>query len=93
VGSELRKIMSWTLEDENMASALGGVVDLRDIPASESSWTEPLTDLGRIDIIVSNAGYGLFGAAEEVSDEQIRDQIDSNLIGSDSDYSCRPSGI
>ena len=38
--------------------------------------------LGRIDIVVSNAGYGLFGAAEEVSDAQIRRQIDTNLIGS-----------
>jgi NAD(P)-dependent dehydrogenase (short-subunit alcohol dehydrogenase family) len=27
--------------------------------------------LGRIDVIVSNAGYGLFGAAEELTDEQI----------------------
>ena len=39
-------------------------------------------ELGRIDVIVSNAGYSLFGAAEEVSDEQIRHQIDTNLIGS-----------
>ncbi len=37
---------------------------------------------GRIDVIVSNAAYGLFGAAEEVSDEQIRQQIDTNVIGS-----------
>lgn len=39
-------------------------------------------ELSRIDVVVSNAGYGLFGAAEEVSDEQIRHQIDTNLIGS-----------
>ena len=39
-------------------------------------------DLGCIDIVVSNAGYGLFDAAEEVSDEQVRHQIDTNLIGS-----------
>ena len=39
-------------------------------------------DMGRIDVIVSNAGYGLFGAAEEVSDEQIRHQIDTNVVGS-----------
>ena len=39
-------------------------------------------ELGRIDVVVSNAGYGLFGAAEEVSDEQIRHQIDTNLLGS-----------
>ncbi|XYH93848.1 SDR family oxidoreductase [Sorangium sp. So ce1128] len=39
-------------------------------------------EVGRIDVVVNNAGYGLFGAAEEVSDEQIRHQIDTNLIGS-----------
>jgi NAD(P)-dependent dehydrogenase (short-subunit alcohol dehydrogenase family) len=33
-------------------------------------------------VVVNNAGYGLFGAGEEVSDEQIRQQIDTNLIGS-----------
>jgi NAD(P)-dependent dehydrogenase (short-subunit alcohol dehydrogenase family) len=39
-------------------------------------------DIGRIDVVVNNAGYGLFGAAEEVSCDQIRRQIDTNLIGS-----------
>lgn len=38
-------------------------------------------ELGRIDVVVNNAGYGLFGAAEEVSDEQIRHQLDTNLMG------------
>ncbi|MFE0753228.1 SDR family oxidoreductase [Inquilinus sp. NPDC058860] len=38
--------------------------------------------MGRIDVIVSNAGYGLFGAAEEVSDAQIDRQIATNLVGS-----------
>ena len=38
--------------------------------------------LGRIDVIVNNAGYGLFGAAEELNDEQMRQQIDTNLVGS-----------
>ncbi len=37
---------------------------------------------GRVHVVVSNAGYGLFGAAEEVSDEQIRHQIETNLLGS-----------
>jgi NAD(P)-dependent dehydrogenase (short-subunit alcohol dehydrogenase family) len=39
-------------------------------------------EMGRIDVVVNNAGYGLFGAAEEVSDQQIRHQLDTNLIGS-----------
>jgi NAD(P)-dependent dehydrogenase (short-subunit alcohol dehydrogenase family) len=36
----------------------------------------------RVDIVVSNAGYGLFGAAEELSDAQIDRQIATNLTGS-----------
>jgi len=39
------------------------------------------TELGRIDVVVSNAGYGLFGAAEELTDEQIADQLNTNLVG------------
>jgi NAD(P)-dependent dehydrogenase (short-subunit alcohol dehydrogenase family) len=38
-------------------------------------------DLGKIDVIVNNAGYGLFGPAEGLTDEQIRHQIDTNLVG------------
>lgn len=36
---------------------------------------------GRIDVIVSNAGYGLFGAAEEVEAPDIDRQIATNLTG------------
>ncbi|POX58760.1 short-chain dehydrogenase/reductase [Streptomyces sp. Ru62] len=37
---------------------------------------------GRIDVVVNNAGYGLFGAVEELTDEQIVHQIETNLLGS-----------
>ena len=36
----------------------------------------------RIEVVFSNAGYGLFGAAEEVTDAQIDRQIATNLVGS-----------
>jgi NAD(P)-dependent dehydrogenase (short-subunit alcohol dehydrogenase family) len=36
----------------------------------------------RIDVVVSNAGYGVFGAAEDLSDEQIDRMIATNLTGS-----------
>jgi NAD(P)-dependent dehydrogenase (short-subunit alcohol dehydrogenase family) len=32
-------------------------------------------------VIVSNAGYGLFGAAEELSEEQVAHQLFTNLLG------------
>ncbi len=31
--------------------------------------------------VVNNAGYGLFGSIEEVSEEQARAQIETNLFG------------
>ncbi|MFG1707806.1 SDR family oxidoreductase [Nonomuraea sp. M3C6] len=36
---------------------------------------------GRLDVVVNNAGYGQFGMIEEVSEEQARAQIDTNLFG------------
>ena len=37
---------------------------------------------GTIDVVVNNAGYGVYGAAEEVADERIRRVLDTNLLGS-----------
>jgi NAD(P)-dependent dehydrogenase (short-subunit alcohol dehydrogenase family) len=57
-------------------------LDVTDSNAVRRTVDRAFADLGRIDVIVSNAGYGLLGAAEELSDEQIRHQIDTNVIGS-----------
>ena len=36
---------------------------------------------GSLDVVVNNAGYGLFGMVEEVTQEQARQQLDTNLLG------------
>jgi NAD(P)-dependent dehydrogenase (short-subunit alcohol dehydrogenase family) len=36
---------------------------------------------GRLDIVVNNAGYGHFGMVEEISEQEARDQIETNLFG------------
>jgi NAD(P)-dependent dehydrogenase (short-subunit alcohol dehydrogenase family) len=58
------------------------VLDLTDTARIRAVLASTFRQLGRIDVLVSNAGYGLFGAAEEVTDAQIDHQIATNLIGS-----------
>lgn len=57
-------------------------LDMTDTPAIRRVVDAAWQRFGRIDVLVSNAGYGLFGAAEEVTDAQLLHQIDTNLIGS-----------
>src|SRR5437762_5610933 len=47
------------------------LLDVTDAAAIRAVVERSFARLGRIDVVVSNAGYGLFGAAEELSDEQI----------------------
>lgn len=57
-------------------------LDVTDTAAVKTVVDKAFADLGHIDIIVNNAGYALFCAAEEAGDDQIRQQIDTNIIGS-----------
>ncbi|MFB4296723.1 SDR family oxidoreductase [Actinomadura sp. NTSP31] len=58
------------------------VLDVTDTAAVRDVVDRAFADLGRIEVIVSNAGYGLFGAAEELTDAQVDHIIATNLTGS-----------
>ena len=57
-------------------------LDVTDGDAIQRVVDAAFATLGRIDVVISNAGYGLLGAAEEVTDAQIRHQLDTNVLGS-----------
>ncbi|VFR41702.1 Short chain oxidoreductase [plant metagenome] len=57
-------------------------LDVTDTAALRDGVAQAFAAVGRIDVVVSNAAYGLFGAAEELDDAQIARQIATNLTGS-----------
>ena len=58
------------------------ILDVTDVPGIHALVADAFLTHGKIDVIVSNAGYGLFGCAEELSDEEINHIIATNLVGS-----------
>ena len=57
------------------------VLDVTDTRAIREVVERSFAQLGRIDVIISNAGYGLFGAAEELTDKQVEHIVATNLVG------------
>jgi NAD(P)-dependent dehydrogenase (short-subunit alcohol dehydrogenase family) len=56
-------------------------LDVTDKSAVGAAIARAHTRFGRLDVVVNNAGYGLFGAIEEVSEAEARAQIETNVFG------------
>ena len=56
-------------------------LDVTDRAADFAAVKQAQEYLGRLDIVVNNAGYGHFGMVEELSEADIRDQLETNLLG------------
>ncbi|WP_217574420.1 SDR family NAD(P)-dependent oxidoreductase [Streptomyces sp. GbtcB7] len=56
-------------------------LDVTDKAAATEAVKRAKEHFGQLDVVVNNAGYGLFGAIEELSEQGIRDQFETNVFG------------
>jgi NAD(P)-dependent dehydrogenase (short-subunit alcohol dehydrogenase family) len=57
-------------------------VNIKDEHSVTTAIAETINEFGRIDVVVNNAGYGLTGSLEELSDQEARENFDVNVFGS-----------
>ncbi|WP_345572241.1 SDR family NAD(P)-dependent oxidoreductase [Nonomuraea rosea] len=71
---------------DDLVAAYGDAVlalelDVSDRAAAVESVRRAKEHFGRLDVIVNNAGYAQVGAVEELTEQELRDQLETNLFG------------
>ncbi|MDQ3789509.1 MAG: oxidoreductase [Actinomycetota bacterium] len=81
VAATARDVSSLRDLGEEHPGLLALPLDVTDADAVRDRVAEAEEHFGRLDVVVNNAGYGHFAAVEEVTDAELRDQLETNLFG------------
>ena len=69
------------LVDRFGESVLPLKLDVTDRAADRAAVAQAADHFGRLDVVVNNAGYGHFGMVEELTEDELRSQLETNLFG------------
>ena len=69
------------LNETKSGHAVGYVCDVRDYEQVKAVFAEVAEDLGGVDILINNAGIGLFEPVETITPEDFRAVLETNLFG------------
>lgn len=69
------------LEKQYPQTAKALALDVTDAGQVDSAVTEAIAKFGSVDVLVNNAGYGLAGAIEEVSETEFMPMFETNVFG------------
>lgn len=71
-----------SINDTSAEAFLPLTVNLKSEESVSAAIAETVSHFGRIDVVVNNAGYGLIGSLEELTDAEARENFDINVFGS-----------
>jgi len=75
------------LNEEDKGQAAGVVCDVRDYEQVKALFEHAISEFGGVDVLINNAGIGIFAPVEEISPEDFRAVLETNLFGVF--YCCR----
>ena len=75
------------LSDAGKGNVTGVVCDVRDYDEVKALFEHTVSEFGGVDVLVNNAGIGIFGRVDETEPEEFRAVVETNLFGVF--YCCR----
>ncbi len=81
VGTFRKQAQVEEFNKQNPGSSFGVLIDVASSQMIIDGVKSIIDQFGKIDVLVNNAGYGVMGSVEEISDEEVRRQFEVNVFG------------